>query len=131
MIRNIQRHRNQHERHPRDEQVQHDLKPALDAEHRVERLLGGVQAAVVVAQEGAGPAEGADRGEAGEGFGELRVQGGLHFEVEESDLAGGAEVVFLDEVEGEEADGDGGGDVGCSRGDEACFCEGAEGYCVS
>lgn len=66
---------------------------------------------MVLAEEGGRPAEGADGGEAGEGLGELGVEGGLGFEVEEAHLAGCAEVVFLEEVEDDEAEGDNGADV--------------------
>lgn len=111
----------------RHEQVQDDLEPALDAEHGVKGPLGGVEAPVVVGPEGGRPAEGADGRQAREGFGELRVERGLGLEVEQAQLARGAEVVLLDEVQGQEADGDGGGGGGCAGGDEAGFREGAEG----
>lgn len=41
------------------------------------------------------PAKGADCDKAAEGFDEVAVEGRLGFEVEETDLAGGAEVIFL------------------------------------
>lgn len=43
-----------------------------------------------------------------------------------AELAGGAEVVFLQEVEGEEGRGDEGGDVGASRGDDGGLGEDGE-----
>lgn len=55
--------------------------------------------------------EGAQRGQAREDFEELCVDGGLGLEVEEAELAGGAEVAALEEVVEEEEGGKGGGDV--------------------
>ena len=67
---------------------------------------------MVLVEEGRRPAKGADRGEASKCFCELCVERGLGLKVEESNLAGGTEVVLLQDIEGDEADRYDGADIG-------------------
>lgn len=59
--------------------------------------MGGFEEEEMLSEEGGGPVIGAEGGEAGEGFDEVCVEGGFCFEVQESDLAGGSEVEFLND----------------------------------
>lgn len=122
----VQRKRHENDGHARDEQVQHDVEPALDAEEEVIRPLRGVEKRVVLAEHGGGPGEGADGRQPGQDLGEVGEERGFRFEVDVAELAGGAEVVLLQEVEGEEGRGDEGGDVGASRGDDGGLGEDGE-----
>ena len=92
-------------------EIQHENEPALHHDEEVERLLRPVDEFVVLLNRGITPAKSTQCGEAGEGFEKLCVDGGLFFEVEETKLAGGAEVAALEvEVEGGE-EGESNGNV--------------------
>ena len=60
------------------------------------------------------PTKSTDSGKASKGFDEMSIEGCFCFQVEESNLARGAEVEALDEPEGEEEEREDGDDVGAT-----------------
>lgn len=83
------------QRQRRRRQVEREDEPALHHDEQVKGPLRAVHEGVVALDGGAAPAERAERREAREGLEELRVHGGLFLEVEQAELARGAQVAAL------------------------------------
>lgn len=79
----------------RDQHVQYQVEPALNAVQKVDGPLGVVESGGEGVPELARPPKGADGGETLDSLGQHRVQGGLVLEVQEPELARGREVESL------------------------------------
>lgn len=82
------------------DKVEDEREPLLDAQEHVERALREVEHGGVSLVEGGRPAVGADGGDAGGCLDEKLVERRFGFNVEQTDLSRGAEVVALHDKEG-------------------------------